>query len=112
MYAEQKIREIKRQLSVRLVWKQVGIKKKKKKIRVWENLGRKTWTRLKKLCGSDFRSLGESDDYMPTLILRIVLVLKIESLLYVYFFCPSTYVLIMGEFGMKDLDRVEEVMRQ
>ena len=28
------------------------------------------------------------------------------------FFCPSTYVLIMGEFGMKDLDRVEEVMRQ
>ena len=28
------------------------------------------------------------------------------------FFCPSTYVLIMGEFGMKDLDKVEEVMRQ
>ena len=53
---------------------------------LWESLGRKTWTRLKKLCGSDFRSLGESDDYMPTLILRIVLVLKIESLLYVYFF--------------------------
>ena len=48
---------------------------------------------------------------MPALILRIVLVLKIESLLYVYF-CPSTYVLIMGEFGMKDVDRVEEVMRQ
>ena len=46
---------------------------------------------------------------MPTLILRIVLVLKIESLIYVYF-CPSTYVLIMGEFGMKDLDRVEEVL--
>ena len=66
---------------------------------------------MKKLCGSDYRSLGESDDYMPALILRIVLVLKIESLLYVYF-CPSTYVLIMGEFGMKDLDRVEEVMRQ
>ena len=65
---------------------------------------------MKKLCGSDYRSLGESDDYMPALILRIVLVLKIESLLYVYF-CP-TYVLIMGEFGMKDLDRVEEVMRQ
>ena len=34
------------------------------------------------VCASDFRSLGESDDYMPTLILRIVLVLKIESLLY------------------------------
>ena len=68
---------------------------------------------MKKLCGSDFRSLGESDDYMPALILPIVtvLVLKIESLLYVYF-CPSTYVLIMGEFEMKDLDRVEEVMRQ
>ena len=49
---------------------------------------------------------------MPTLILRIVLVLKIESLIYVYFFFPSTYVLIMGEFGMRDLDRVEEVMRQ
>ena len=28
------------------------------------------------------------------------------------YFCPSTYVLIMGEFGMKDLDTVEEVIRQ
>ena len=42
----------------------------------------KAWTRLKKISGSDFRSSGESGDYMPTLILRIVLVLKIESLLY------------------------------
>ena len=28
------------------------------------------------------------------------------------YFCPSTYVLIMGEFGTKDLDTVEEVMLQ
>ena len=67
---------------------------------------------MKKLCGSDFRSLGESDDYMPTLILRIVLVLKNRVNTLCVFFCPSTYVLVMGEFGMKDLDRVEEVMRQ
>ena len=44
--------------------------------------GMKAWTRLKKISGSDFRSSGESGDYMPTLIQRIVLVLKIESLLY------------------------------
>ena len=25
------------------------------------------------------------------------------------YFCPSTYVLIMGEFGTKDLDTVEEL---
>ena len=34
------------------------------------------------MCASDFLSLGVSDDYIATLIILIVLVLKLESLLY------------------------------
>ena len=34
------------------------------------------------MCASDFRSLGVSGDYIATLIILIVLVLKLESLLY------------------------------
>ena len=48
--------------------------------------GTKDLDTVEEVMRQGFRSLGESDDYMPTLILRIVLVLKIESLLYVYFF--------------------------